>query len=99
MEDLTIYLGWERHPHVGLLCFLQLKHGRILKACVQLIKDNYIVVTIPQHNYQLAYAPTKMVRLDYLSFYPEPVQSDFFSCGSFVESLVNFTVPRPYFTL
>ncbi|RMX61399.1 hypothetical protein pdam_00018294 [Pocillopora damicornis] len=38
----------------------RLKHGRILKACVQLIKDNYIVVTIPQHNYQLAYAPTKM---------------------------------------
>ena len=55
------------------------------------------MVTIPQHNYQLAYAPTKMVRLDYLSLYPEPVQSDFFSCGSFVESLVNFTVPRPYF--
>nr|XP_058962333.1 protein RRP5 homolog [Pocillopora verrucosa] len=38
----------------------RLKHGRILKACVQLIKENYIVVTIPQHNYQLAYAPTKM---------------------------------------
>lgn len=39
---------------------LQLKHGRIFDACVQLIRENYMVVTIPQHNYQLAYAPTKM---------------------------------------
>ncbi|XP_022789365.1 protein RRP5 homolog [Stylophora pistillata] len=38
----------------------KLKHGRIFYACVQLIRENYMVVTIPQHNYQLAYAPTKM---------------------------------------
>ena len=43
---------------------LQLRSGRIIDACVQLIRDNYIVVTLPQHNYRLAYAPTKLVRIE-----------------------------------
>lgn len=43
--------------------FLQLRSGRIIDACVQLIKANYIVVTLPRHNYRLAYAPTKLVRI------------------------------------
>ncbi|KAJ7376225.1 hypothetical protein OS493_036048 [Desmophyllum pertusum] len=38
----------------------KLKSGRIIDACVQLIRDNYIVVMLPQHNYRLAYAPTKL---------------------------------------
>ena len=42
---------------------LQLRSGRIIDACVQLIRDNYIIVTLPQHNYGLAYAPTKLVRI------------------------------------
>ena len=48
---------------------LQLKSGRIIDACVQLIRDNYIVVMLPQHNYRLAYAPTKLVRM--LNMYME----------------------------
>ena len=42
---------------------LQLKSGREVQACVQLIKDNYIVVMLPQQNYRLAYAPTKLVAI------------------------------------
>ena len=42
---------------------LQLRSGRIIDACVQLIRDNYMIVALPQHNYRLAYAPTKLVRI------------------------------------
>jgi len=38
----------------------KLRGGREVEACVQLIRDNYIVVMLPQHNYRLAYAPTKL---------------------------------------
>ncbi|KAL9983734.1 hypothetical protein ACROYT_G005955 [Oculina patagonica] len=38
----------------------KVKSGRILDACVQLITENYMVVMLPQHNYRLAYAPTKL---------------------------------------
>ncbi|CAH3149742.1 unnamed protein product, partial [Porites evermanni] len=38
----------------------KLKSGQEVEACVQLIKDNYIVVILPQHGYRLAYSPTKL---------------------------------------